>query len=130
MTQTSTIRSRRPTMSVLVQKQAPSFRATAIMPDNSINEGFSLDLQRGKYVMLFFYPLDFTFVCPSEILAFDHRVEEFRKRNCEVIGVSIDSHYTHLAWKNTPVDHGGIGKVRFPLVADIDKRISRDFGVW
>jgi len=116
-------------MSVLVQKQAPSFRATAIMPDNSINEKFSLDSLRGKYVMLFFYPLDFTFVCPSEILAFDHRIEEFRKRNCEVIGVSIDSHYTHLAWKNTPVDNGGIGKVRFPLVADIDKRISRDFGV-
>jgi peroxiredoxin 2/4 len=116
-------------MSVLVQKQAPSFRATAILADNSINEKFALDSLRGKYVMLFFYPLDFTFVCPSEILAFDHRVEEFRKRNCEVIGVSIDSHYTHLAWKNTPVDQGGIGRVRFPLVADIDKRISRDFGV-
>jgi peroxiredoxin (alkyl hydroperoxide reductase subunit C) len=116
-------------MSVLVQKPAPNFKATAIMPDNSINESFSLESYRGKYVMMFFYPLDFTFVCPSEILAFDHRVEEFRKRNCEVIGVSVDSHFSHLAWKNTAVDHGGIGKVRFPIVADISKRIARDYDV-
>jgi peroxiredoxin (alkyl hydroperoxide reductase subunit C) len=117
------------TMSVLVQKQAPTFKATAIMPDNSIKEDFSLESYRGKYVVMFFYPLDFTFVCPSEILAFDHRVEEFKKRNCEVIGVSIDSHFSHLAWKNTAVDNGGIGKVRFPIVADITKRIARDYDV-
>ena len=116
-------------MSVLVQKPAPAFKATAIMPDNSINENFTLDSYRGKYVVLFFYPLDFTFVCPSEILAFDHRIEEFRKRGCEVVGVSIDSHYSHLAWKNTPVDNGGIGRVRFPIVADITKKISRDYDV-
>jgi peroxiredoxin (alkyl hydroperoxide reductase subunit C) len=116
-------------MSVLVQKQAPNFKATAVMPDNTINENFTLESYRGKYVVMFFYPLDFTFVCPSEILAFDHRAEEFRKRNCEVIGVSIDSHFTHLAWKNTPVDQGGIGKVRFPLVADLTKKIARDYDV-
>lgn len=116
-------------MSVLVQKQAPNFKATAVMPDNSINDNFTLESYRGKYAVLFFYPLDFTFVCPSEILAFDHRVEEFKKRNCEVIGVSIDSHFTHLAWKNTPVDNGGIGKVRFPLVADLTKKIARDYDV-
>lgn len=116
-------------MSVLVQKPAPTFKATAIMPDNSVNENFSLDSYRGKYVVLFFYPLDFTFVCPSEILAFDHRLEEFRKRGCEVVGVSIDSHFSHLAWKNTAVDNGGIGKVKFPIVADITKKISRDYDV-
>ncbi|MBI5537301.1 MAG: peroxiredoxin [Deltaproteobacteria bacterium] len=116
-------------MSVLVQKPAPAFKATAIMPDNSINDNFTLESFRGKYAVLFFYPLDFTFVCPSEILAFDHRVEEFKKRNCEVIGVSIDSHFTHLAWKNTAVDNGGIGKVRFPLVADLTKKIARDYDV-
>lgn len=116
-------------MTTLIQQQAPNFTATAIMPDNAINEAFSLEKYRGKYVVLFFYPLDFTFVCPSEILAFDHRIEEFKKRNCEVIGVSIDSHYTHLAWKNTPVENGGIGKIRFPLVADLTKQISRDYGV-
>jgi len=80
-------------------------------------------------VVLFFYPLDFTFVCPSEILAFDHRLEEFRKRDCEVIGVSVDSHFTHLAWKNTAVEDGGIGGIRFPLVADLSKRIARDYGI-
>lgn len=116
-------------MSVLVQKQAPDFKATAIMPDNSIKEDFTLGSYRGKYVVMFFYPLDFTFVCPSEILAFDHRLAEFAKRNCEVIGVSIDSHFSHLAWKSTSVERGGIGRVRFPLVADISKRISRDYDV-
>ena len=105
-------------MSVLVQREAPDFTATAIMPDNAICEDFSLHKHRGRYVALFFYPLDFTFVCPSEILAFDHRLDEFRERDCEVIGVSVDSHFTHLAWKNTSVEDGGIGSVRFPLVAD------------
>jgi peroxiredoxin (alkyl hydroperoxide reductase subunit C) len=116
-------------MSVLVQKEAPSFTATAIMPDDTIDDGFSLQKHRGRYVVLFFYPLDFTFVCPSEILAFDHRLDEFRERDCEVIGVSVDSHFTHLAWKNTRPDEGGIGAVRFPLVADLTKQIARDYGI-
>ncbi len=116
-------------MSVLVAKQAPDFTATAVMPDNSFNEKFSLSDYRGKYVVLFFYPLDFTFVCPTELLAFDHRIPEFEKRNVQVIGCSVDSHFTHLAWKNTPVDQGGIGNVRYPLVADLTKQIARDYDV-
>lgn len=114
-------------MSVLVTKPAPDFTATAVMPDNSFDEGFTLSRFRGRYVVLYFYPLDFTFVCPSEIIAFDHRLEEFQKRNVEVIGVSVDSHFTHLAWKNTPVNKGGIGNVRYPLVADLTKGITRAY---
>ncbi|QSH42609.1 peroxiredoxin [Lentisphaerota bacterium ZTH] len=116
------------TMSTLVTKQAPDFTAEAVMPDNSIQE-FSLSSLRGKYVVLFFYPLDFTFVCPSEIIAFDRKLEAFRERNCELVGVSIDSAYSHFAWKNTNRDCGGIGDIQFPLVADIKKQISRDYGV-
>lgn len=110
-------------MSVLVAKEAPDFKAQAVMPDNGFKE-ISLSDYRGKYVVLFFYPLDFTFVCPSEIIAFDHRLEDFKKRNVEVIGVSIDSHFSHLAWKNTDINSGGIGNVQYPLVADIDKSIT------
>ena len=116
-------------MSSLVTKQAPDFTAVAVMEDNSFKEDFSLSDFRGKYVILFFYPLDFTFVCPSEIIAFDKKLDEFKKRNCEVIGVSIDSQFSHWAWKNTPVDKGGIGNIRYPLVADLDKKISRQYGV-
>ncbi len=116
-------------MSVLVAKEAPDFTATAVMPDNTFNEKFSLSDLRGKYVVLFFYPLDFTFVCPTELLAFDHRVKEFEKRNVQVIGCSVDSHFSHLAWKNTPVDQGGIGNVQYPLVADLTKDIARDYDV-
>ncbi|OIO56687.1 MAG: peroxidase [Alphaproteobacteria bacterium CG_4_10_14_0_2_um_filter_63_37] len=116
-------------MSVLVTKQAPEFTAKAVMPDNSINESFKLADYKGKYVVLFFYPLDFTFVCPSEIIAFDHRLADFKSRGVEVIGVSIDSHFTHLAWKNTPVNNGGIGNVQYPLVADLTKNIARDYDV-
>ena len=115
-------------MSVLVQKQAPEFKATAVMGDNSFKE-LSLADYRGKYKVLFFYPLDFTFVCPSEIIAFDHKLEEFKKRGAEVIGVSVDSHYTHLAWKNTSTKAGGIGKVKYPLVADLSKEIARSYDV-
>jgi peroxiredoxin (alkyl hydroperoxide reductase subunit C) len=115
-------------MSILVTKEAPEFTAQAVMPDNSFAE-LTLSACRGKYVILFFYPLDFTFVCPSEIIAFDKRLGEFKERNCEVIGVSVDSHFTHLAWKNTPVDKGGIGNVQYPLVADIKKDIAGDYGV-
>ncbi len=116
-------------MSVLVTKQAPDFTATAVMPDNSFKEDFRLSDYKGKYVVLFFYPLDFTFVCPSEIIAFDHRLKEFKDRGVEIIGVSVDSHFTHLAWKNTPVNRGGIGNIQYPLVADLSKNIAEDYGV-
>ena len=116
-------------MSVLVTKQAPDFTATAVMPDNSFKEDFRLSDYKDKYVVLFFYPLDFTFVCPSEIIAFDHRLKEFKDRGVEIIGVSVDSHFTHLAWKNTPVNRGGIGNIQYPLVADLSKNIAEDYGV-
>ncbi|MEO6421185.1 MAG: peroxiredoxin [Candidatus Nitrotoga sp.] len=117
-------------MAVLVGKLAPDFTAVAVMGDNEINETFSLTNHLdGRYGVVFFYPLDFTFVCPSELIAFDHRLEEFQKRQTEVIGISIDSHFTHLAWKNTPINKGGIGKVRYPLVADIKHDICRAYDV-
>jgi peroxiredoxin (alkyl hydroperoxide reductase subunit C) len=116
-------------MSVLVQRAAPPFTATAVMPDDAVNEGFSLRDYRGRYVVLFFYPYDFSAVCPTEILAFDRRLEDFRQRDCEVIGVSVDSHFAHRAWKHTSVDDGGIGPVRFPLVADPTRQIAGAYGV-
>jgi len=116
-------------MSTLVSKQAPDFTATAVMPDNSMKSDFKLSDYRGKYVILFFYPLDFTFVCPSEILAFDKALTAFQAKNCEIIGVSIDSQYSHWAWKNTPIKQGGIGDIQYPLVADLDKKISAQYGV-
>ena len=112
----------------LVTKEAPDFSAQAVLPDNSFAE-LKLSSHRGKYVVLFFYPLDFTFVCPSEIIAFDKAVAKFEERNCQLIGVSVDSHFTHLAWKETPRDKGGIGNVQYPLVADLSKNISREYGV-
>ncbi|MGD0653379.1 MAG: peroxiredoxin [Thermoguttaceae bacterium] len=116
-------------MCTLVTKEAPDFTATAVMPDNSFDEKFKLSNYRGKYVVLFFYPLDFTFVCPSEIIAFDAALEKFQRKNTQVIGVSVDSHFTHLAWKNTPRKEGGIGPIRYPLVADLTKSIAEDYGV-
>jgi peroxiredoxin (alkyl hydroperoxide reductase subunit C) len=98
------------------------------MPDNSFAT-LTLSALRGHYTLLFFYPLDFTFVCPSEILAFNRALPEFQARDCQVVGVSVDSHFTHLAWKNTPVNQGGIGNVQFPLVADLDKSIAKAYGV-
>ena len=116
-------------MAVLVGKPAPDFTANAVMGDNSIRS-FTLSKEtQGKYVVIFFYPLDFTFVCPSELIAFDHRLDEFKKRGVEVIGVSIDSQFTHLAWKNTPVNNGGIGQVQYPLIADVKHEICRAFDV-
>lgn len=115
-------------MNTLVTQKAPQFKSNAVMPNNSIKE-LSLSDSDGKYRLLFFYPLDFTFVCPSEIIAFNTRLNEFKEKNCEVIGVSVDSEYTHLAWKNTPIEKGGIGNIQYPLVADISKDISRDYGV-
>jgi len=113
----------------LVSTEAPDFTATAVMPNNTFKKDFSLSDYRGKYVVLFFYPLDFTFVCPSEIIAFNKQLEAFKSRNVEVIGVSTDSHFSHWAWKNTPVENGGIGDIQFPLVADFQKIISQDYGV-
>ena len=117
-------------MSVLVGKEAPDFTANAVMPDNTIKADFNLKSHiKGKVGIVFFWPLDFTFVCPSEIIAFDNRVEEFKKLGAELIGVSVDSHFTHLAWKNTPVNNGGIGNIRFPMVSDITKSIARSYDV-
>lgn len=115
-------------MDFLVTNEAPDFTAQAVMPDNSFEE-LTLSSYRGKYVVLFFYPLDFTFVCPTEIIAFDKALEKFNAKNCEVISVSVDSHFSHLAWKNTPVEKGGIGQVKYPLVADLKKTISDDYGL-
>ena len=112
----------------LVTKEAPDFEAEAVMANNSF-EKISLKSLHGKYVLIFFYPLDFTFVCPSEILAFNSQTDELKKRNCELLGISVDSVYTHLAWKNTPVNQGGIGNIDFPLVSDMTKKISNDYGV-
>jgi len=117
-------------MSVLVGQKAPDFTAAAVLPDNEIVGDFTLSSYLdGSYGLLFFYPLDFTFVCPSEILAHDHRVAAFAERGVKVIGVSVDSQFTHLAWKNTPVDKGGLGQVQFPLVADLNKDIAKAYGV-
>jgi peroxiredoxin (alkyl hydroperoxide reductase subunit C) len=115
-------------MAVLVGKPAPDFTVTTLFGNNEIKP-LSLSGYKGKYVVLFFYPLDFTFVCPSELIAFDHRLAEFKKRNVEVIGCSIDSEFTHLAWKNTPVEKGGIGQVQYPLVADTKHTICQTYDV-
>ena len=112
----------------LVTQEAPDFAAEAVMPDNTFGQ-VKLSSFRGRYVVLFFYPLDFTFVCPSEILAFNKKLDEFKNKNCEVIGVSVDSKFTHLAWKNTPVDNGGIGNIQYPLVQDLNKSIAKSYGI-
>jgi peroxiredoxin (alkyl hydroperoxide reductase subunit C) len=117
-------------MSVLVGRPAPDFTAPAVLANGDIVDAFNLkEAISGKPAVIFFYPLDFTFVCPSELLAFDHRIAEFEKRGVVVIGVSIDSHFTHNAWRNTPVDQGGIGPVKYPLVADITHSICKAYDV-
>jgi alkyl hydroperoxide reductase subunit AhpC len=118
-------------MPAQVQKEAPDFTAAAVVNGDITqdNAPFKLSSTRGKYVVLFFYPLDFTFVCPTEIIAFSDRVKEFADRNCQVIGVSVDSAYSHLAWVNTPRKQGGLGGLKYPLVADLTKKISSDYGV-
>lgn len=115
-------------MSVLVQQEAPLFKAQAVMPDCSFKE-ISLADYRGRYVLLFFYPLDFTFVCPTEIIAFSDRVAEFEKLGVQVLGASVDSHFTHLAWRNTPRSEGGLGEIKYPLIADLNKEISKAYDV-
>jgi len=115
-------------MNTLVTRQAPDFTAAAVMPDGGLAT-LSLSDYRGRYVVLFFYPQDFAYVCPSEVLGFDQEVEEFRKKDCVLIGVSVDSHFAHLAWKQTEPARGGIGHIRYPLVSDITKEIARSYGV-
>ncbi len=116
-------------MSILVNKHAPDFTAPAVLGDGSIVEEFSLSQYKGKHVLLFFWPLDFTFVCPTEIIAHDHRYEQFKALGVEVVGVSIDSQFVHHAWRSTEVNAGGIGPVKFPMVADVDHSITRAYGV-
>ena len=117
-------------MAVLVGRPAPDFTAPAVLGDGTIVDDYNfLSATDGKYRVVFFYPLDFTFVCPSELIAFDHRLEEFTKRGVEVVGVSIDSHFTHNAWRNTPINEGGIGPVKYPLVADMTHSICKDYDV-
>ncbi len=117
-------------MGVLVGKKAPDFTVPAVMSDGSIVDAFTFsEAIRGKYGLLFFYPLDFTFVCPSELIALDHRIDAFKERDVEVVGVSIDSHFTHNAWRNTPVDQGGIGPVRYTLAADMTHGICQSYDV-
>jgi peroxiredoxin (alkyl hydroperoxide reductase subunit C) len=117
-------------MGVLVGRKAPEFSAPAVLGNGEIVDNFQLaETIRGKYAVLFFYPLDFTFVCPSELIAFDHRLGEFKERNVEVIGVSIDSHFTHNAWRETPIEKGGIGPVKYTLVADMTHAICKAYDV-
>jgi peroxiredoxin (alkyl hydroperoxide reductase subunit C) len=115
---------------VLVGREAPDFTAPAVLGSGEIVDSYNLkEATAGKYKVLFFYPLDFTFVCPSELIAFDHRLAEFSKRDVEVIGISIDSHFTHNAWRNTPVNQGGIGPVGYTLVADMTHAICKAYDV-
>ncbi len=115
---------------MLVCKKAPDFTAAAVLADGSIKKDYTLsEALRGKYGLLFTYPLNFTFVCPTELIAFNKRIAEFKQRNVEVIGLSIDSEYSHLAWRNTPVEKGGIGPVQYTLVADVKHEIVKAYGV-
>lgn len=117
-------------MTALTGQPAPDFRCSAVMPDGTINEEYRFaDAIASKYAILFFYPLDFTFVCPSELIALDHRIDQFRERNVEIVGISVDSAFTHNAWRNTPLSEGGIGPVRYTLAADLTHAIARSYGV-
>jgi peroxiredoxin (alkyl hydroperoxide reductase subunit C) len=117
-------------MAVLVGKPAPDFTVPAVLGNGEIVESFTLSTAiKGKYALIFFYPLDFTFVCPSELIALDHRMPDFTARGVEVVGVSIDSHFTHNAWRNTPINDGGIGPVKYTLAADIGHTIAKDYDV-
>ena len=113
----------------LVGKQAPDFTAKAVMPNGEIKDVKLSDFKGEKYVVLFFYPFDFTFVCPTEILSFSNHIKDFDAKKVQVLGCSIDSHHVHRAWRNTKVEEGGIGNIAYPLVADVNKTIARDYGV-
>jgi peroxiredoxin (alkyl hydroperoxide reductase subunit C) len=115
---------------VLVGRSAPNFVASAVMPNNDIKSDFELNKYlNGDIGVVFFYPLDFTFVCPTEIIAFNHRLGDFSARGVKVVAISVDSHFSHYAWKKTSVNNGGIGNVQMPMVADLNKNIARDYGV-
>jgi peroxiredoxin (alkyl hydroperoxide reductase subunit C) len=116
-------------MSVLVTKKAPDFKAQAVMPDGSFKEIALADYRGKKYVVLFFYPLDFTFVCPTEIIAFSEAASQFEALDTQLLGCSVDSQFTHLAWRSTPRTKGGLGEIKYPLVADLNKRIAADYDV-
>jgi peroxiredoxin (alkyl hydroperoxide reductase subunit C) len=117
-------------MSILVGRKAPDFCAAAVLANGEVEPKFHFWNEiKNKYAVLVFYPLDFTFVCPTEIIALDHRIAEFEKRNTKVITVSIDSQFTHAAWRNTPVKQGGIGAVHFPMVADVNHSICQAYGI-
>lgn len=116
-------------MYTLIQKPAPDFTADAVLKNGDFSEISLSSFKGSKYVALFFYPLDFTFVCPSEIIAFSKRTKAFEERNTQVLGVSVDSKFSHFAWRNTPIEKGGIGAIEFPLISDITKEIARDYGV-
>ncbi len=117
-------------MSSLVGKKAPDFTAAAVLANGEIVDNYNLAAAlKGKYGLVFFYPLDFTFVCPSELIALDHRIQQFKALNVEVVAVSIDSQFTHNAWRNTPIDQGGIGPVNYTLVADVKHEICQAYGV-
>tara|TARA_R110002126_G_scaffold41590_6_gene120839 strand:+ start:5226 stop:5825 length:600 start_codon:yes stop_codon:yes gene_type:complete len=115
-------------MASLINTKAPDFRAPAVMPDGTTKE-VSLGDYAGKYVALFFYPKDFTFVCPSELIAFDNRMAEFEKRGVQVLGVSMDDADTHARWRKTAVNDGGIGELNYPLIADTSKSMTNDYNV-
>jgi len=114
---------------LLVQKEAPAFESMAVFADNSIRKFTLEEVPNGQKIVLFFYPLDFTFVCPSEIIALDKRLAEFEQRNATVLLISVDSHFTHLAYKNTPLEQGGIGQIKITMISDLNKKISTDYGV-
>ncbi|MBW2523971.1 MAG: peroxiredoxin [Deltaproteobacteria bacterium] len=116
-------------MAFVVTHPAPTFEAAAVMPDGTIERKFKLESLRGRYAYLLFYPMDFTFVCPTEILAFDEKLDEFEARQCSIVGISVDSPHTHAAWRRTPVTAGGIGPVGFPLVSDMSRRITESYGI-
>ncbi|MDX1901521.1 MAG: peroxiredoxin [Gammaproteobacteria bacterium] len=117
-------------MTVLIGNKAPDFTSAAVLANGEIKNAYHFaEETRGKYVIVFFYPLDFTFVCPSELIALDHRIEEFNARDTIVLGVSIDSQFTHNAWRKTPIASGGIGPVRYPLIADVNHHICQSYNV-
>lgn len=117
-------------MTILVGRKAPDFTTQAVLGDGTITGDFNLSsMLNGKYGVVFFYPLDFTFVCPSEIIAMDNRAAKLRELGCEIVGISIDSHFTHNAWRNTPVNKGGIGQLSYTLAADMDHSIAKNYGI-